>query len=155
VKKLFATLVIIVIVLAVVTGYRAATVFEDRQIEPAAAYTPIGIDEDDAVQRFSQALTFQTVSHDDRSRFVRAEGPTHLAGLFAAKEAVMKALGTGMAGANFSDIRVRHFDSGQPYIELEGKARSKADELGVRTWHVSITHSKTTAAAVAIATSDD
>jgi holo-[acyl-carrier protein] synthase len=91
---------------------------------------------------------------DDRSRFARGEGPTHLAGLFAAKEAVMKALGTGMAGANFSDIRVRHFDSGQPYIELEGKARRKADELGVRAWHVSITHSKTTAAAVAIATSD-
>jgi len=69
VKKLFATLVIIVMVLAVVTGYRAATVFEDRQIEPAAAYAPIRIDEDGAVQRFSQALTFQTVSHDDRSRF--------------------------------------------------------------------------------------
>ena len=68
-KKLFATLVIIVIGLAAVTGYRAATVFEDRQIEPAAADTPMRIDEEGAVQRFSQALTFQTVSYDDRSRF--------------------------------------------------------------------------------------
>jgi holo-[acyl-carrier protein] synthase len=88
---------------------------------------------------------------DDRSRFSRREGPTHLAGLFAAKEAVMKALGTGMAGANFADIRVRHHDSGQPYVELEGKAAAKAAELGVDAWNVSITHSKTTAAAVAIA----
>jgi len=88
---------------------------------------------------------------DDRSRFDRGEGPTHLAGLFAAKEAVMKALGTGMAGANFSDIRIRHHDSGQPYVELEGRARKKAEELGVGAWHVSITHSKTTAAAVALA----
>ncbi|MHC4938560.1 MAG: holo-ACP synthase [Planctomycetota bacterium] len=88
---------------------------------------------------------------DDRSRFARGEGPTHLAGLFAAKEAVMKALGTGMAGANFADIRVRHRDSGQPYVELEGKAAEKAAELGVGAWEISITHSKTTAAAVAIA----
>jgi len=88
---------------------------------------------------------------DDRSRFDRAEGPTHLAGLFAAKEAVMKALGTGMAGANFADIRVRHRDSGQPYVELEGKARAKADELGIAAWEISISHSRTTAAAVAVA----
>ena len=88
---------------------------------------------------------------DDRSRFARGEGPTHLAGLFAAKEAVMKALGTGMAGANFADIRVLHHDSGQPYVVLEGTAAEKAAELGVGAWNVSITHSKTTAAAVAIA----
>jgi holo-[acyl-carrier protein] synthase len=88
---------------------------------------------------------------DDRTRFGRAEGPTHLAGLFAAKEAVMKALGTGMAGANFSDIRIRHRDSGQPYVELEGKARAKAESLGITGWEISISHSKSTAAAVAVA----
>ena len=87
----------------------------------------------------------------DRSRFARREGATHLAGLFAAKEAVMKALGTGMAGANFADIRIRHRDSGQPYVDLGGTALAKATGLGITEWKISITHSKTTAAAVALA----
>ena len=88
---------------------------------------------------------------EDRSRLAAREGPTHFAGLFAAKEAVMKALGTGMAGANFADIRIRHNDSGQPWVELSGKAAERAAAMGVTAWHLSITHSKSTAAAVAIA----
>jgi holo-[acyl-carrier protein] synthase len=88
---------------------------------------------------------------EDRSRLSAREGPTHFAGLFAAKEAVMKALGTGMAGANFADIRIRHHDSGQPWVELSGKAAELAGSLGIASWHLSITHSKSTAAAVAIA----
>jgi holo-[acyl-carrier protein] synthase len=90
---------------------------------------------------------------EDRSRLAAREGPTHFAGLFAAKEAVMKALGTGMAGANFADIRIRHHDSGQPWVELSGKAAELAESLGIASWHLSITHSKSTAAAVAIALS--
>ncbi|MEM8883549.1 MAG: holo-ACP synthase [Planctomycetota bacterium] len=90
---------------------------------------------------------------EDRSRLARKEGPTHLAGLFAAKEAVMKALGTGMAGANFADIRIGHRDSGQPYVDLHGTAAEKAAALGIRAWQLSISHSKSTAAAVAIALS--
>jgi len=88
---------------------------------------------------------------ENRARIATREGPTHFAGLFAAKEAVMKALGTGMAGANFADIRIRHHDSGQPWVELSGKAAEKAASLGIGGWHLSITHSKSTAAAVAIA----
>lgn len=91
---------------------------------------------------------------DDRRRLQTKEGPTHLAGLFALKEAVMKALGTGMAGANFADIRIRHHDTGQPYVELEGTALERARAMGITGWHVSITHSKSNAAAVAIALSN-
>jgi len=91
---------------------------------------------------------------EDRSRLSSREGPTHFAGLFAAKEAVMKALGTGMAGANFADIRIRHRDSGQPYVELYGSAAERARSMGVSGWQISITHSKQTAAAVAIALAD-
>jgi holo-[acyl-carrier protein] synthase len=90
---------------------------------------------------------------DDRSRLERADGATHLAGIFAAKEAVMKALGTGMAGAAFTEIRIRHHDGGQPYVTLTGATRERAEKAGVKAWHVSITHSKTSAAAVAIALS--
>jgi len=90
---------------------------------------------------------------EDAARLQRADGATHLAGLFAAKEAVMKALGTGMAGAPFSDIRIAHHDGGQPYVMLSGLAAETAAARGVTSWQVSITHSKTTAAAVAIALS--
>jgi holo-[acyl-carrier protein] synthase len=89
------------------------------------------------------------ILHPDEDRG-RAE-PVHVAGLFAAKEAVMKALGTGMAGAAFAEIRIAHTDSGQPYVVLHGRARERAHELCVTAWQLSITHSRSTAAAVAIA----
>ena len=88
---------------------------------------------------------------DDRSRLEKADGPAHLAGIFAAKEAVMKALGTGMAGAAFNEIRIRHHDGGQPYATLTGDTLARAEQMGISAWHVSITHSKTNAAAVAVA----
>ena len=93
------------------------------------------------------------VMHGDesRARLNTPNGPTHLAGLFAAKEAVMKALGTGMAGAAFTEIAIRHTDGGQPYVELHGGAAERAKELEVESWHLSISHSKQTAGAVAIA----
>jgi len=89
--------------------------------------------------------------NESRERLDKADGAAHLAGLFAAKEAVMKALGTGMAGAAFSEIAVLHALGGQPFVELHGGTRETAAGLGVSAWHLSITHSKTTAAAVAIA----
>jgi len=69
VKKLLAAFLVIVILAGVAMLYRAGTVFEDRQPEPAAGYTEIRIDGDAAVRRFAHALTFPTVSYDDRSQF--------------------------------------------------------------------------------------
>jgi carboxypeptidase PM20D1 len=68
-KKLFVVLIIILIAVCAVMVYRAATVFDDRQPEPAAGYTAIRIDQQAALRRFAHALTFETVSFDDRSRF--------------------------------------------------------------------------------------
>lgn len=68
-KKLLAALLLVLAVLAAVMLYRAATVFEDSQPEPAGGFTAVRIDQQSAVGRFSRALTFQTISHDDRSRF--------------------------------------------------------------------------------------
>jgi holo-[acyl-carrier protein] synthase len=85
----------------------------------------------------------------------RSGTPEHVAGLFAAKEAVMKALGTGMAGAAFSEIQIWHADSGQPNVRLHGDTAERAEALGATSWHISITHNRTSAAAVAIATADD
>ncbi len=88
---------------------------------------------------------------EDAARARTAEGPAYVSGQFAAKEAVMKALGTGMAGAAFAEIAVLRGAGGAPYLELHGATAGRAQELGITTWQVSITHSRTTAAAVAIA----
>jgi len=69
VKRLFAYLALFLVGIAVVMVYRATTVFKDHQPDPFAAFTAIRISDEDAVQRFSRALTFPTISYDDRSRF--------------------------------------------------------------------------------------
>lgn len=61
---------------------------------------------------------------------------------FAAKEAAMKALGTGWRkGIRWRDIEVTHEPSGKPTLALVGVARQFADRLGVKTISLSITHS--------------
>jgi len=75
----------------------------------------------------------------------------HLGGLFAAKEAVLKALGTGWAaGVGFRQVVIRRTSSGAPTVELHAAAAARARELGVRTIHLSITHDGGVAAAVAV-----
>jgi holo-[acyl-carrier protein] synthase len=77
-------------------------------------------------------------------------GP-RLAARFAAKEAVLKALGVGVGAASFRDIEVVRADSGRPALHLSGRARSLAARHGVRRWHVSLTHTDTVAVASVIA----
>ncbi len=65
------------------------------------------------------------------------------AGRFAAKEAVMKALGRGWgAKVRWLDIEVARARSGKPAIVLHDKTARLADELGIRRWALSITHTK-------------
>jgi holo-[acyl-carrier protein] synthase len=75
-----------------------------------------------------------------------------LAGRFAAKEAVMKALGTGWRdGVTFPGIEILNEPGGRPYVVLHGGAGEKAAELGITAWHLSITHTEDLAIASAIA----
>jgi holo-[acyl-carrier protein] synthase len=76
----------------------------------------------------------------------------HLAGRFAAKEAVLKAIGTGWRGGiAWTDIEVLRAESGQPSIRLHGESQRIADALGIRRWLVSISHVTTHATASVIA----
>lgn len=75
---------------------------------------------------------------------------TTAAGLFSAKEAVSKCIGTGIAGFNWDEIVIRNDEFGKPHVELIGKALLKAEEMGVSDIEVSITHSDEYAAASAI-----
>ena len=72
----------------------------------------------------------------------------HVAGRFAAKEAAMKALGTGFRGVAFKEIVVGRESSGKPRLEFRGRALERARALKVVKTEVSITHTKTMAAAV-------
>jgi holo-[acyl-carrier protein] synthase len=74
-----------------------------------------------------------------------------LAARFAAKEAAMKALGTGWArGIAFRQIEVRRDPSGAPQLLLHEAAARRAADLGVRLAHVSLTHQPGVAAAVVV-----
>lgn len=74
-----------------------------------------------------------------------------LAGRFAAKEAVSKALGSGIGFVRWQDIEVLDGPYGEPVLNLYGNAVKIAQRLGLETWSVSISHSRQHAVAVAVA----
>ncbi len=81
----------------------------------------------------------------------RADRIQALAARFAAKEACMKALGTGWsAGIGFRQVEVVRTGDGPPQIRLTGAAAERAREMGVKTVHVTLTHQPSMAAAVVV-----
>ncbi len=74
-----------------------------------------------------------------------------LAGLFAAKEAVGKALGTGIGLVSWQEIEIRGGPQGEPCLTLNGKADKIARQKGLSHWSISISHSKTHVVAMAVA----
>lgn len=78
----------------------------------------------------------------------------HLAGRFAAKEAVLKLLGTGWrGGVKWTDVEIVNEPSGQPRVNLYDQCRQTADKLGLGEILVSISHIETHAIASAISAS--
>lgn len=74
-----------------------------------------------------------------------------LAGRFAVKEAVLKAIKTGWRrGIQFKEITVLNEKTGAPYVVLSGKAKEVAEALGVKEIFVSISHTKQLAIAMVI-----
>src|SRR5512135_1340668 len=65
-----------------------------------------------------------------------------LAGRFAAKEAVSKALGTGIGDVAWQEIEILGDEQNAPVLRLYGAAERKAQELGLSTWSLSISHSQ-------------
>ncbi len=81
----------------------------------------------------------------------KAQPAEHFAARFAAKEAFLKALGTGWAGElNFHEIEVGNEDNGRPFIRLLGKTAVAVAALGIGRIHVSLAHIKTMATAMVI-----
>jgi holo-[acyl-carrier protein] synthase len=77
-----------------------------------------------------------------------------LAGRFAVKEAVAKALQTGIGPVSWQDIETVEGPAGEPVLALHGGAARLATQLALTHWSISISHTATIAVAVAIAMSD-
>ena len=105
---------------------------------------------------------FRSQKPELRSRFIQrvytkaeqdicGDHDQHLAGRFAAKEAVAKTLGTGIGAISWQDIEILNDGSGMPVLHLHGQAAEQAEKLGLTVWSVSITHLQDYAAATAAA----
>ncbi|MFE1362361.1 holo-ACP synthase [Streptomyces harbinensis] len=77
-------------------------------------------------------------------------GVASLAARFAAKEALAKALGAP-GGLRWTDAEICQEDSGRPWLRVRGTVAERAAVLGVRSWHVSLSHDAGVASAVVIA----
>ena len=85
--------------------------------------------------------------------YCRGRAP-QLASRFAAKEATMKALGTGVRGVRWRDVEVVRGRGQAPRIELHGTARARADRLGMSDLALSLSHSKEFAVASVVGESE-
>ncbi len=73
-----------------------------------------------------------------------------LAGRFAVKEAVAKALGCGIGAIGWQSVEVQRGAQGEPILLLHDKAQALAESLGLTQWSISISHSRTHAIAMAV-----
>jgi holo-[acyl-carrier protein] synthase len=85
----------------------------------------------------------------------RSKPEVHYALRFAAKEAVLKALGTGFSGMRFTDVEVVREANGRPVPKLSGRAAEYAEQLGVVEMHLSLSFTHTTAVASAVAITEE
>ena len=81
----------------------------------------------------------------------RRDPAERYAARFAAKEAVLKALGVGLGAARLVDLEVVRAATGAPGLVLHGAAAELAGQRGVTGWHVSLSHSRSLATAVVVA----
>lgn len=82
-----------------------------------------------------------------------ADSVPSLAARFAAREAVMKAMGVGLGAFGFHDVWVERLEGGQPVLRIEAAAQRLADARGIGAWHLSLTHTDTVALAYVVASS--
>ena len=99
--------------------------------------------------RFGDRFLNRIFTPAERERYGRR--PAELAARFAAKEATMKALGTGIRGVRWRDIETLPNRRGNPILTLHGTAAARAQLLGLDNWSISLTHSRTEAMATVIA----
>ena len=102
-------------------------------------------------ERFGERFAGHILHPEELEQWREIPHPTFLAGRFAAKEALVKALGTGFSqGIWVSDILIRKGVDGEPVAQLSGAALERLRALGGDTVHISISHDRHSAMAVVI-----
>jgi holo-[acyl-carrier protein] synthase len=81
----------------------------------------------------------------------KAEPVRSLAASFAAREAVMKAMGLGLGAFGFHDVWVSRAPTGEPSLRVTGRAAELAADRGITHWHLSLTHTDLVAIAYVVA----
>src|SRR2546422_2312968 len=105
-----------------------------------------------AVGRWGEAFLYRVFTPAELSRGrVSAAMAERIAGRFAAKEAVMKALGVGRPGIGWQEIEITVDPMGKPEARLTGRAAAMADRLGITAWRLASSHTRRLAIAHALA----
>ncbi len=87
----------------------------------------------------------------ERERSYCSGRPQSLAARFAAKEAVGKALGTGIGDISWQEIEVVNEENGRPTLRLHGAAQRAAHRQGLSEWAVTLSHTETHAVSMVVA----
>jgi holo-[acyl-carrier protein] synthase len=108
------------------------------------------------IERLQKALErhgerFLARIYTPAERELCAGNAASLAARFAAKEAVAKALGTGLGDVAWTEIEILRDGRGAPVLVLHGQARALANELGLSQWSISLSHTHKHAIAMAVA----
>ena len=102
-----------------------------------------------ALERWGERF-LRKVYTEAETAYCRGRVP-ELAVRFAAKEAISKALGTGMVGIRWAELEVLADRRGKPVVTLYGRALARAEELGLEQWAVSLSHDGDLAIAMVVA----
>jgi holo-[acyl-carrier protein] synthase len=111
-----------------------------------------------ALERHGTTFLDRILSKEERDliegeRLTSARIVEFVSGRFAAKEAVAKALGTGIGKIAWSDIHIIRTETGAPAILVSGEALKASQTRQIKNWHISISHTQTNAIAYVIAES--
>lgn len=107
----------------------------------------------DAIDRHGNSFLERVFTPDELSEV--GDQPASLAARFAAKEAVAKALGTGIGPVYWKEIEALRGDAGQPVLRLNGNAAQLARQRNLKDWSISLSHTHSHAVAVAVAIGPD
>ena len=107
---------------------------------------------DQAHKRWGEKFLHKFLRADEIEYCLKQSNPSpSIAARFSGKEAVSKAFGTGIGGKlNWHDIEIAHHEHNRPIVRLHGKAGGLFSGLGGKTVHISLSHSKGQAAALAV-----
>jgi len=106
----------------------------------------------ETIERYGERFLERIYTPQELSKV--GKNTASLAARFAAKEAVAKALGTGIGAVRWQEIEVLQGPDREPLLRLHGAARQRADALGLNTWSVSLSHTSTHAIAMVVATGE-